>query len=131
MIKSDSAGSDLQVFDDPSIQNDPKLTGSKKHSLAVQKNEPSGARLPPGLPIAPPLNQVKRWKSTRETQNFQLKQSSAKQSMNTSSSNSKLPAKQTGSSKDNRKRNNYTLALSCFVDRGSLCDLKPSNGNNK
>jgi len=52
MKSSDSAGSDLQVFEDPSIQNDPKLTGSKRHSIADQRSDGTN-RLPPGLPVAP------------------------------------------------------------------------------
>lgn len=73
LMNSSSAGSDMQVFDDPSIQNGPKLTNHKKQSIGgTQKPKDSeGTRLPPGLPLASAQSrgteENKRWKSTRET----------------------------------------------------------------
>ena len=80
----------MQVFDDPSIQNGPKLTNRKKQSIGgTQKPKDSeGTRLPPGLPMARGgLEETKRWKSTRETQNFQVKSGNSRlQTMKESSS---------------------------------------------
>jgi hypothetical protein len=61
-----------QVFDDPSIQNNPKNT-VKKFSLALGRQMGTeGMRLPPGLPSGPSKapEESKKWRSTREPQNF-------------------------------------------------------------
>ena len=73
-----SSASDMQIFDDPPIQHDVKKT-VKKSSLALFRPMGSeGMRLPPGLPTGLPKapEESKKWKSTRETQNFFVMKSS-------------------------------------------------------
>ena len=65
-----SQDSDMQVFDDPSIQNDPKRSFQKNHIQLSKQQSANG--LPPQGPPRPP-EEMKRWKSTRENQNYKLK----------------------------------------------------------
>jgi hypothetical protein len=64
--------SDLQVFEDPSIQNNPKHS-FKKSSLALGKQGSSErVRVPSDLPSGQSKSpyELKKWKSTREPQLF-------------------------------------------------------------
>ena len=74
-----TSGSDMQVFDDPTIQNNPNKMNHKLHTA----NKNLGI-IPPGLPMGPPSMQrlqqqhpmpeeTKKWKNTRETQNFKYR----------------------------------------------------------
>ena len=70
-----SAGSEAMqgAFDDPSIQNGPRQT-QKKQSLQFRAGVATGAnRLPPtSMPPGPAARteESKKWKSTRENQNY-------------------------------------------------------------
>ena len=54
LVQSSSAGSDMQVFDDPSIQNDVKKTYNKTTFFGQMGGGADGSsRLRSGLPTAP------------------------------------------------------------------------------
>ena len=112
----------MQVFDDPTIHNNPKKTNHKLHTAI---NQLGG--LPPGLPMGPPPQRLqqhpmpeetKKWKNTRETQNFKYRQVASK------------PSSKLGEMKESPNMENKPSPINKYTPNHMLSFSKQIGANN-